>query len=190
VIPESAGATPFGIYVLAEGFSEAADSVVASNARPYTSGPVRLLNYHACELFLKAFLRKHGMEVDELREFNHDLFRMLDTAIEKGLKVAPQTVAQIKKAAEKNDYVRVRYMVTEDRSDITPASLARIIADIRNAVRGSRRVRSPSGRFSRVHHAKQRCAGWDRNQRRSRMRHAGRAWSPAQATWCSCPFHL
>jgi hypothetical protein len=45
VILDSVGATPLGIYLLAESFSKAA------------SGPVRLPSDGGCELLLEAFLR-------------------------------------------------------------------------------------------------------------------------------------
>ncbi len=104
----------------------------------FSQGPVRLLYYHACELYLKAYLRLHHWDVDRLRRLNHDLSRMLDEAISAGLKVAPQTVAQIRKAAAKNDYVRARYIVSEDQKpEISPESLARLTADIRESVRSA-----------------------------------------------------
>ena len=63
---------------------------------------------------------------------------MLDEAIALGLKVAPRTLAQIQKAADKNDYVRVRYMVTEDwRLEISPQSLACLTADTCESVRSA-----------------------------------------------------
>lgn len=137
--PESAGATPYGIFDIARSFDQAASLVTASPGAPTrlsTWGPVRLLYYHACELYLKAYLRLHHWDVDQLRALNHDLSRMLDEAIAAGLKVAPQTVAQIRKAAAKNDYVRIRYIVVEDRkSEISPQSLARLTADFRESVR-------------------------------------------------------
>jgi HEPN domain-containing protein len=136
MIPESAGATPFGIFMLAKSFDEAAAQVMATPALRFSHGPVRLLLYHACELYLKAYLRRHEWDVSRLRSLNHDLSHMLDEAVSAGLKVAPQTVAQIRNAAAKNDYVRVRYMVTEDRkSEISPQSLARLTMDIRESVR-------------------------------------------------------
>jgi hypothetical protein len=136
MIPESAGATPYGIFELARSFDDAASLVRTQPALLLTHGPVRLLYYHACELYLKAYLRRHEWDVDRLRALNHDLSQMLDEAMAAGLKVAPQTVAQVRKLADKNDYVRVRYMVVDDRrSDIQPESLARLTADIRESVR-------------------------------------------------------
>ena len=77
-----------------------------------------------------------GSTVDRLRALNHDLSRMLDEAISAGLKVTPKTVEQIREAAAKKDYVRVRYIVTEDRRpEISLQRLARLTANIRESVR-------------------------------------------------------
>src|SRR5690554_1028033 len=111
MIPEAAGATPYGIFLLADAFLQAARDT-ASNRRKSTEGPTRLLSYHACELFLKAFLREQGEDISTLRGYGHDLSAMLAGATAHGLQPTPQIIAQIKKASEKNDYVRVRYMVT------------------------------------------------------------------------------
>jgi HEPN domain-containing protein len=146
MIPESAGATPIGIFYLARSFDVSASLVMAAPAMQSTWGPVRLLYYHACELYLKAYLRLHHWDVDRLRALNHDLSRMLDEATSAGLKVAPQTVAQIRKAVAKSDYVRARYIVVEDRkSEISPQRLARLTADIRESVCSAL---DPDGRFS------------------------------------------
>ena len=134
MIPEAAGATPFGIFVLADAFLQAARDT-AGNRRKYTEGPTRLLCYHACELFLKAYLRERGEDIPALRDYGHDLQRMLSSASAHGLKPAPQIVAQIKKASEKNDYVRVRYMVTEDKFDIPPEKVLRLTEAVRESVR-------------------------------------------------------
>lgn len=135
MIPESAGATPFGIFMLAKSFDEAAMQVMEAPALRATHGPVRLLLYHACELYLKAYLRSHQWDVSQLRSLNHDLSLMLDEAILAGLNVAPITVDRIREAAAKNDYVRARYVVTEDKQrEISPEILFELTANIRESV--------------------------------------------------------
>ena len=130
MIPEAAGATPFGIFMLADAFLEAARDT-ASNRRKLTEGPTRLLCCHACGLFLKAYLRECGEDISTLRDYGHDLRRMLDSATAHGLTPTPQIVAQIKNASEKNDYVRVRYMVVEDRFDTPPDKVLKLAEGVR-----------------------------------------------------------
>jgi hypothetical protein len=91
MIPEAAGATPYGIFMLAKSFDEAAVQLTATPSLRFSHGPVRLLLYHACELYLKAYLRSHRWNVGRLRSLNHDLSQMLDEAIAAGLKVAPKS---------------------------------------------------------------------------------------------------
>ena len=133
MIEESKGATPYGIYVLGLSYLEAAQTVQGLGGA--VAHPCKLLYYHACELLLKAKLKAAGQDFEELRAYQHDLASMLRAACAAGLVVRPQTAAQIEKLTKKNDYVRVRYMVTSVRTDISPASVARIATDIRNAVR-------------------------------------------------------
>ena len=70
-----------------------------------TSGPTRLLAYHACELYLKAYLREHGQEVKRLTRYRHDLDAMLAAAVAKGLCPGPRIEAQLRRATTRKDYV-------------------------------------------------------------------------------------
>lgn len=134
MIPEAAGATPYGIFLLADAYLRAA-RLTASEAHLSTQGPTRLLSYHAAELLLKAFMRSRGETIAALRDHGHDLTSMLTRAQELGLVVPTQAIAQADKMRRKNDYVRVRYVVTEDRSDISPASVVRFAETLRERVR-------------------------------------------------------
>jgi len=82
MIPDSAGATPYGIFRLADDYLRAdrAAAVVRSRSR----GPTRLLCYHAAELFLKTFLRSNGLSVESLRNMQHDIPVMIDEALALG----------------------------------------------------------------------------------------------------------
>jgi hypothetical protein len=133
VTPEAAGATPYGIFLLADSYLQAA-LLAAREPRLFSQGPTRLLSYHAAELFLKTYMRSAGETVAALRDYGHDLHSMLLRARELGLLVPPQIVAQADKMRRKNDYVRVRYVVTEDRSDISPESVLRFTNAIRQQV--------------------------------------------------------
>jgi len=134
MIPEAAGATPISIFHLADAFLTAAKDT-AGNTRKSTSGPTRLLCYHACELFLKAFLRERGEEVDTLRAYGHDLGKMLDSAKAKGLLPARQAERAITLVVNQKDYNRVRYMVVETEKDLPVDRVLRLAERVRKAVR-------------------------------------------------------
>lgn len=134
MIPEAAGATPIGIFLLADAFLTAAKDT-ASNTRKSTSGPTRLLCYHSCELFLKAFLRERGEEVDTLRMYGHDLGKMLANAKASGLLPARQAERAITRVVDQKDYNRVRYMVVETEKDLSVDEVLRLAERIRRAVR-------------------------------------------------------
>lgn len=99
-----------------------------------TAGPVRLLCYHAAELFLKAYLREHGEDIHTLRGYNHDLSAMAVSAVEHGLQPEPRLLAQVKMIAEQNDYVRVRYMVVDD-GQISKETVLKLVEAVRECVR-------------------------------------------------------
>jgi hypothetical protein len=64
---------------------------------------------HAIETYLRAHLRLHDAEPDELREYMHDLGRMLATARIKGLALDQEAADYVMASSEGGDYVRVRY---------------------------------------------------------------------------------
>lgn len=132
MIPESAGVTPYGIFLLADDYLRAAIAADVHGSR--YGGPVRLLAYHAAELFLKTYMRSAGETVVALRDHGHDLLSMVDRASILGLKLPPQIRAQARRMAAKNDYVRVRYVITDDRSDIPVESVLRFAETIRLCV--------------------------------------------------------
>lgn len=132
MIPESAGATPYGIFILADDYLNAARLVVAAPGRR-AAGPVRLLAYHSAELFLKTYMRSAGETVIALRDQGHDLVAMVDRSLSLGLKLPAYVTSHARKMAVKNDYVRVRY-VTQDRSDIPLESVIQFAETIRSCV--------------------------------------------------------
>ena len=134
MIPEASGATPVGIFLLADGFFNAARDI-ARTAQRATDGPTRLLCYHSSELFLKAFLRECGEDVDTLRAYGHDLGKMLESAKSRGLLPSQKAERAITRVVAQNDYVRVRYMVVETDKDLASDEVLRLAKDIRRAVR-------------------------------------------------------
>lgn len=60
---------------------------------------------------------------------------MLASAVAHGLKPGPQILAELEKVTEKNDYVRVRYMVVEVAGDIPSVKVLRLVDAVRECVR-------------------------------------------------------
>lgn len=109
MIPESSGATPFGIFLLADEYLAASRASLVKTRQTLTYGPTRLLAYHSCELFLKAYMRSHGMLIADLRALQHDLPAMLAAATNMGFQPRKGMLRAFNVLAENNDYVRVRY---------------------------------------------------------------------------------
>ncbi len=128
------GATPFGIFLLADAYLRAARDA-AGNSRSSTSGPTRLLGYHAAELFLKAYLREQGEQEETLRQYGHDLLQMLDHAISYGLTPTNKTIERIRRASATKDYVVVRYAVVEDGRSMKWETIVSLAEDVRECVR-------------------------------------------------------
>lgn len=104
-----AGLTPFGIFLLAQSFEDAGHVVVENVTRQFSDHPQRLLFLHAIETYLRAYLRLHGADADELRSYMHDVGRMLATARTKGLPLEQKAADYVMASGEAGDYVRVRY---------------------------------------------------------------------------------
>jgi hypothetical protein len=132
MIPDSAGATPYGIFILADDFLGAARLVMGAPGRR-AAGPVRLLAYHSAELFLKTYMRSAGETIVVLRAQGHDLVEMIERSKSLGLKLPAPILAHARKATKTNDYVRVRY-VTQDRPDISLESFLQFAEAIRTSV--------------------------------------------------------
>lgn len=96
---------PSAVFMLADDFLAAAERAHTA-PRLRSTGPVRLLCYHACELYLKAFLRSHGADLEALRSHRHDLASLLQLAEARGLD-SREIRGGIGKATEANEYVRV-----------------------------------------------------------------------------------
>lgn len=132
MVPESVAATPYGIFLLADDYLSAA---LLAHADPKIgTGPVRLLSYHAAELFLKTYMRSAGDTVDALRGLGHDLENMARRATALGLKLPAQILAQSRRLSANNDYVLSRYVVVREPTDISDEGALRYCRTIRSSV--------------------------------------------------------
>lgn len=74
--------------------SYAASAVLLSKNRPvdttHAEAPVDFLAFHAIELYLKAFLRAHGLSVAGIKKVGHKLTALRNKAQELGLSVVDE----------------------------------------------------------------------------------------------------
>lgn len=136
MIDESAGATPFGIFTLADSYLTAA-KLCEGASQLCMAGPLRLMSYHAIELYLKTHLRSHGWMVADLRLLKHDILKMAMTCQDLGMKFDRATIRLLLRIKETNDYVRVRYAVVDKDGSVRPAEALQLAKNIREAIRQS-----------------------------------------------------
>lgn len=133
--PDDDGTTAFGLFGLADDCLNAARTV---SPVLRSSGPIRLLCLHACELFLKTYLRKTGSTHPEMRALGHDLARHADLAIERGLALSNARRNDLRAATESHTYVDVRYSAGSLGGPFSSASAVIDLAiAVREAVRSS-----------------------------------------------------
>ena len=104
-----AGLTPYGMFLRAESYHQAAEILHGSKQFLNSDNPKRLLFYHAIEGYLRAFLRMNGREAEEIRSYMHDFARMYEDCETAGLVLRRKTAAFLRETGGDNDYVRVRY---------------------------------------------------------------------------------
>src|SRR5262245_54869767 len=77
---------PLGIYNYAASYLVAADLICDEGLKAtHPEAPAAFLYYHAIELYLKSFLRFHGLSVECLKQIGHDYKRLLREASKRGL---------------------------------------------------------------------------------------------------------
>jgi hypothetical protein len=74
--------------------------------------PIYFLFFHAIELYLKAYLLKHGLTLEQLRrrEFGHDTKTLAETAAAHGLTLSPVAAAVIQHTADTDNVITSRYI--------------------------------------------------------------------------------
>jgi hypothetical protein len=77
---------PIGLYYFAASYHVAADLICDQGLRAtHPEAPAMFLYYHAIELYLKSFLRFHGVSAKRLQSIGHDYKRLLSRASKRGL---------------------------------------------------------------------------------------------------------
>lgn len=104
-----------GLFNFADTFRKAAAALHGTQYRAtHRDGPVRFLYYHALELYLKVFLRLHGLTVQDLasRMFGHRYCCLLESARTLGLALSEKDVAVFSMLINSDAVIRSRYLST------------------------------------------------------------------------------
>jgi hypothetical protein len=127
-----------GLFNFAEAYREAADILAVDHANALRfDAPIRYLFYHSIELYLKAFLRKRGLTVEQIRrELGHGFARLRAERTERDLWIAEEDCEVLKLVEAEGNYIRARYIQTGpmrvasiDALSRTAASLAKTIGN-------------------------------------------------------------
>ena len=104
-------ATPAQVHMLAHEYRNAAIHLASLGrpCEPLSRAPFRLAAIHAIELYLNAFLLKHGHPASEIRSLQHNLADRHKLAANYGLQLRAKTAQHLNDLAENREYLVTRY---------------------------------------------------------------------------------
>src|SRR5258707_7116063 len=98
-----------GIFNFAEAHHEGADILTVEHAKALRfDAPIRYLFYHSIELYLKAFLRKHGLTIAQMKNLGHGFKGLRDACTERGLWLAEEDCEVLELIDADANYIRAR----------------------------------------------------------------------------------
>jgi hypothetical protein len=111
---EERRSTPTGFFNFAETYWTAAKALRRSKTKAtHKDSPIRFLYYHAIELYLKAFLRAHGIHPHELRtKYGHGARKLSLKAEALGLSLDDEDRDVLDMMAGADTVIRSRYLLT------------------------------------------------------------------------------
>ena len=126
---------PMGLFNTAEAYWRAAQALEKAKVKGgHADSPVRLLYYHAIELYLKALLRQY-YDVDKLsNKFRHNIKRLANRAEKLGLVIVDEDRGLLDLMGDTDIVIRARYSRTGYM--VVPAfdDLNRICENLRKSV--------------------------------------------------------
>jgi hypothetical protein len=124
-----------GLFNFAEAYRQAGDILAVEHATVFRFGdPIRYLFCHSIELYLKAFLRQHGLTVGQIRDLSHGFAGLREACSERGLRLDEEDFSALELIAAKDNYIRARYIHTGLMTVATIEALSRTAASLAAAV--------------------------------------------------------
>jgi HEPN domain-containing protein len=127
---------PIGIYNYAASYHVAADLICDHQQglmATYPEAPVAFLYYHAIELYLKAFLRLHGLSAESLKDIGHDYRRLLSEVSKRGL-VLGELENEVLNTLNGEIWSRSRYLEIGFSQDPGPYALSETSKSLRQKI--------------------------------------------------------
>jgi HEPN domain-containing protein len=125
---------PIGIYNYAASYHVAADLICNEGLKAtHPEAPATFLYYHAIELYLKAFLRFHGLSAECLKDIGHNYKRLLSEASKRGL-VLGELESEVLNTLNGEIWGRSRYLEIGSSQEATPYALSETSKSLRQKV--------------------------------------------------------
>jgi hypothetical protein len=130
--------TPLAWFNLAHAYLY--DAATLHNAQKPSGGfydhPERFLYFHSVELFLKAFLRLHGIEDEDLgrRPYSHNLTNLADEAERRGLLITRRVRLVCEAAGVYDKPTEARYVRTGRKTILPPHKLHEAARELQSRV--------------------------------------------------------
>jgi hypothetical protein len=104
-------ATAAQVEALADEYRKASQVLLELGRRgaPVTRAPFRLTAIHAVELYLNAFLLRHGHTPAQIRGLQHNLQARAERALAAGLNLRKRTAEHLRRLSEGREYLASRY---------------------------------------------------------------------------------
>lgn len=132
--------TDIGLYHYARSYRAAADHLRTVDFDvTHPRAPISFLYFHAVELYLKSFLRLHGLSVSKLQDIGHKAGSLASEAEVRGFRLTKADRGTIAAMSSSNTVIRSRYIETGAYQELRPEVLGQTATSFHGTVRDALR---------------------------------------------------
>jgi HEPN domain-containing protein len=136
-LSEDERTTPIGLFNYATSYWKAAKQLHKLKVKStHPNAPISFLYFHAIELYLKSFLRLHGIATAQLRsrEYGHSYKILSEKALEFGISYDDEDIEVLSDLDTTDAVIRARYLRTGILEGPAPEALDRTCKSLGNSV--------------------------------------------------------
>ena len=135
-LPEIDRTSDVALFNTARSYRRSAEYLLKGRLKEVTHPhkPVEFLFCHALELYLKAYLRATGSGVKALQRKGHVFSKLLSTDKKRGLEVAPEDKAALRRLDDWDVAIEARYIITGPRHGFEPEVFAALCLNLEHRV--------------------------------------------------------